>query len=163
MSSESFTDQLFDRNLSFKAFNNPENYEFSLVKSCQKSPTTFQAVIKISESFRSHIRKCNDRVIISFFMCKVYDQIDVRRCNKCQHFGHWFNECDKQVACSICSESHESKSCPNYKNNAFVNHKCINCSRNGLLPFNHKADSSTCPVYVTELNRCKAIFLSAIN
>ena len=117
------------------------------MKSCQKSPTTFQAVIKISESFRSHIGKCNDRLIISLFMCKVYDQIDVKRGNKCQHFGHWFNECDKQVACSICSESHESKSCPNYKNNAFVNHKCINCSRNGLLPINHKADSPTCPVY----------------
>ena len=62
LSGESFTDELFTRNPSFESFKNSEDYEFSIVKSCLKNSTTFQAVIKVSEAFRSHIKKYNDRV-----------------------------------------------------------------------------------------------------
>ena len=104
-----------------------------------------------------------DRVIISLFSCKVYDQVDVKRCNKCHNFGHWAKECDHEAACSICSDAHESKSCPHFNDKEFHDHKCINCKRHGMVPINHKADSSTCPIYMKELARCKAILQSGLN
>ena len=128
-----------------------------------KSPSTYQAVVKVSESFRSIIRKNNDRVIISLFSCKVYDQVNVKRCNKCHNFGHWVKECDKRAACSICSEEHETKSYPQFKNLEFENKKCINCIRNGSLPNNHRADSSACPIYMKELAKCKEVLLNNLN
>ena len=163
LSGESFTDELFTRNPSFESFKNSEDYEFSIVKSCLKNSTTFQAVIKVSEAFRSHIKKYNDRVNITFFICKVYDQVDVKRCNKCHKYGHWIKECDQPSSCSICAESHETKSCPHYKDDSFLNHKCINCTRNGLEPNNHCADSPKCPIYIKELAICKNRLLNGLN
>ena len=163
LSAESFTDQLFVRNPSFETYNTTEDYEFSIVKPCLKNPSRFQAVIKVSEAFRSHMKKYDDRILISLFVCRVYDQVDVKRCNKCHKYGHWVKECDQPAACSICADAHETKSCTHYKDDSFENYKCINCTRNGLEPNNHCADSPKCPIYIKELASCKARLLNGLN
>ena len=101
--------------------------------------------------------------MISLFSCKVYDQVNVKRCNKCHNFGHWVKECDQNAACSICAENHETKSCPHFNNTEFRGHKCINCTRNGVLPIDHRANSSVCPTYVKELDKCKALLSNVLN
>lgn len=70
----------------------------------------------------------------------------VKRCNKCQRFGHLEKQCRGKVTCPKCGENHHNDQCPNEKT------ECANC---GL---NHGAFSKACPVWKKEeiLNKLMA-------
>ena len=122
--------------------------EVKAVKPCAKNPNVFRALLKVSTALREVIKRGNDKLRIGLYSCRVYDQApQVKRCNKCQRFGHWVASCsvNNGVACAKCgSENHESRNCPNPDNK-----KCINCIRAGVVNIHppHTADSPSCPCF----------------
>lgn len=158
-----FTDYLFARNDSLSEYNNDEHYELLKVKQCLKSPTTFQAVLKVSGKLRSAIRKLHDRLIIGYHSCRIYDQVSTMRCNKCQHFGHFKRDCSNEASCAVCAGNHLTESCSASPSSVDDIKKCINCVRSGITDHNHKADSPFCSAYLNEHEKCRKLFLNNLN
>lgn len=126
-----------------------EFLEVKLVKPCLKNQSIYRALVKVSNAIRDIISRGHDKLRIGLYNCRVYDQSpQVRRCNKCQNFGHWVSECNinNGQACAKCaSVEHETRDCPDTSNP-----KCINCKRAGIVNFHpaHTADASDCPCFI---------------
>lgn len=59
---------------------------------------------------------------VGWEMCRVYEDLDMRRCYNCCGFGHTAGKCQNATICLHCAGNHESKDC---KSKSEV--KCINC------------------------------------
>ena len=69
-----------------------------------------------------------------------------KRCTKCQHFGHYKNQCKRATNCTFCAEPHDSSVCYQKKQNGEpINLKCSNCGGP------HAASSKKCPVYLASV------------
>ena len=161
-SSEDFFNHLFSKNPSLSSFNSPEHYELISIKSCKKSATTLQAVVKISPNLRKAINENNNKVFISYYRCVVYDQLFVNRCAKCQTYGHLHRECTNVESCAICNGKHQTIHCPHKDDADFRSHKCSNCIREGKDAIGHRADSSLCPCYIKIHENKRKHFLKAL-
>ena len=126
-----------------------EFLEVKLVKPCLKNQSVYRALVKVSNSIRDIITRGQDKLRIGLYNCRVYDQSpQVRRCNKCQNFGHWVAECNSTngQACAKCaSVEHETRNYPGSSGP-----RCINCIRAGIVNLHpaHTADSSNCPCFI---------------
>ena len=81
-------------------------------------------------------------VVVGLMSCKIYDQYFVKRCNKCQNFGHYYQECTQdQHICAKCGLNHPTNSCQSQEK------KCTNCVKEGLQDeaVKHFAYDSQCP------------------
>ena len=126
-----------------------EFLEVKHVKPCLKNQFVYRALVKVSNAIRGIISRGNGKLCIGLYSCRVYDQSpQVRRCNKCQNFGHWVAECNSNngQACAKCASlEHETRNCPDSSNP-----KCINCIRAGIVNSHpaHTADSPDCPCLI---------------
>jgi len=122
------------------------------VKPQIKNSSKNQATIRVSNNIRKIIEQQGDRLYISSFSCKVYDQFHVKRCNNCQGFGHYRSECESEKSiCGYCSKNHPSEDCPENKTGTLIP-CCINCSKGkyGDERNTHTAFDRICPAYVAE-------------
>ena len=130
------------------------------VKNTRNNPSVNQAIVCVSDDVCQVIRSRNDKVFFGMRSCAVYDQWYVKRCNKCQLFGHYAKQCGNRVCCGYCAaDDHESQSCPN-KN---VREKlcCKNCKTAGnTAAQSHPAYSQTCPMYIAKKDSLKASITS---
>ena len=130
-----------------------EFLEVKAVKPCIKNPSIHRALVRVSNTLRNVIKLGNDKLKVGLYLCRVYDQApQIKRCNKCQRYGHWVANCDTQngKACAKCaSTDHETIQCTvDVRNGAGIG--CINCKREGIVQLSppHMADSSNCPCFV---------------
>lgn len=89
-------------------------------------------------------------------LCKVVDNIYIRRCYKCYGFSHDSKTCTApDIACSKCSLPHLNKDCK------ATEEKCINCVNTNKrikgvnLQENHHVWSQECQVYKRRLEMSK--------
>ena len=114
----------------------------------KKKPGQFRASIRFSNMIRKIIANMGDKLFVGPHACKVYDNFYVKRCYKCQKFGHVSSECSGKTVCGHCAGPHSSWECT-------VSHDeskkcCINCKNktdHTLSSTNHAASSFNCPVY----------------
>ena len=151
---EALYEMLVKNNVCFEFLNGKpqsdvkEFLEIKAVKPCLKNPNIFRALLKVSSTLRQVIKRYKDKLRIGLYSCRVYDQApQIKRCNKCQRFGHWVAECSPEngKACCKCgSLEHESMHC----NDSSIK-RCINCIRANIVNQHpaHTADSSTCPCF----------------
>ena len=104
------------------------------------------AVIRVSNELRSRLSTNHhpDTLYLGLSSYRIRDRFYVKRCNCCQGLGHWHadEECSKDIKCSYCGDSHDSRQCPNKSNTS--KHRCINCESSGYSS-NHMASSPNCP------------------
>ena len=160
---EQFVHHLFERNTSLACYNSTEHYDLLKIKPCLRDDTTFQAVIKVSTSLRKAIHKNKDKLAINYYNCKVYDQLNVGRCNKCQQYGHFSGDCKNDDVCAICNGKHETRKCSHRNEETFSSPQCSNCIRAGKETTNHRADSSQCPCYIHEHDTRLSNFMKILN
>ena len=122
---------------------NEENFKIIYMKKQFKNPDLFKAIVRVSCEIRSALEKSGDHINIGLSSCAVFDDFFIRRCNKCQGFNHWKNEChnDIPVMCGKCGEKHDTRSCKSSVT------KCCNCMRAGFTDINHEASSLQCQAY----------------
>ena len=118
-----------------------------------KKPTDrykhYQVIARVSPRIRDAIKSNWNRLYIGIQAIKVYDRFYVKRCNKCNQFGHYAKDCNNQKVCGVCcSEDHESQGCPNKDTTDMTTVKCINCRKRGLEENGHKASWFKCPAYI---------------
>ena len=76
------------------------------------------------------------------------DRFYVKRCNKCQKFGHYEKDCSEDACCGYCKGNHLSKDCVDVEEGDFCNYKCINCERGEKDSVGHSAHWHKCPTYL---------------
>lgn len=122
------------------------------VKPQIKNSDKCQATIRVSNNIRRIIERQGDRLYIGSNSFKVYDQFHVKRCNKCQGFGHYKQECkSEKTVCGYCSEHHLSEDCTHRNHNGFIP-CCSNCKKSKFddQKTTHTAFDRGCPSYITE-------------
>ena len=96
---------------------------------------------------------------MSSYSCRVYDHFHIKRCNKCQQFGHYEAKCNNTGICGICAGNHETKNCEHRTNQSFKDVICINCKKSPKVKdanmHSHTAFSPGCPCYLEEQDKLK--------
>ena len=133
-------------------------FDIISVKPLRMNENVKQAIIRVSDDVRYAINQSQNRLYYGMESCRVYDQLYIKRCNRCQGFGHYARECSKQVCCGICGTGgHETHHCP-HANSQDISAKyhCANCSKAGNPDCNHAAYSSACPSYRVQQEKLRA-------
>ena len=115
----------------------------------------YTAVARVSIGIRNALKSSGNRVFLGVTSCKVYDRFYVKRCNKCQEYGHYKAECTNSACCAYCGIDHESETCELKDCTDNSKFSCINCKRKGLQHTGHTAFSYSCPTYVAAQNRLR--------
>ena len=138
------------------------NFKVLTIKNLRNNASVSQAIVCVSDSVRQAIATRNNRVFIGMRSCTVYDQWYVKRCNKCQDFGHYAKQCTQgsTVYCGYCAaDDHQTIDCTHKSNPDKL--CCVNCKNAGNEHANtHPAYSQSCPVYVARKDSLKASILS---
>ena len=120
-----------------------DNFKIIYMRKQFKNPNLMKAVVRVSNELRYLIEKSGDHLNIGLSSCAVYDDFFIRRCNRCQSFNHWKDNCpaDIPVVCGRCGENHDTKTC---KSDVI---KCCNCIRAGHSETDHETSSVSCLSY----------------
>ncbi|KAL5263643.1 hypothetical protein ACHWQZ_G000246 [Mnemiopsis leidyi] len=133
-------------------------FDIISVKPLRMNENVKQAIIRVSDDVRYAISQSQNRLYYGMDSCRVYDQLYIKRCNRCQGFGHYARDCSKEVCCGICGiTGHETHHCP-HANSKDISTKyhCANCYKAGDLDCNHPAYSSACPSYRVQQEKLRA-------
>lgn len=118
-----------------------EHIEIFSVRPLKSNNGCYQAFAGVSPTLREGIKHFKDKLTLGFTNCKVYDRYHIKRCNNCQHFGHYSRECptpDEHV-CGKCSQNHLTDDCSS------ADVKCVNCVREKGDQCEHTAFDFKCP------------------
>ena len=134
--------------------NDGEAFTVLFVKSMSNG--TFTAVARVSPKIRNAIRSGRNRIFLGVTSCKVFDRFHVKRCNKCQQYGHYKADCTSNVpCCAYCSENHDTETCHLKECRDTSKFSCVNCKSKGLQHTGHAAFSYSCPTYIAAQNRLR--------
>jgi hypothetical protein len=137
----------------FMTSNNIEDhFKVLVVRPTKKNPNVFQAFVSVSAMLRDGIKQFNDKITLGLTSCKVYDQYHVKRCNKCQLFGHYVKDCpNTECYCAKCGAEHETDNCTSSTK------KCINCVRSDNENIEHCTFDINCPSMLSQQGILKSI------
>ena len=65
----------------------------------------YQVVARVSGDVRRAIKTSNDKIFVDFVAYRVVDRFYIKRCNKCQKFGHYEKDCQNEVCCGYCCQT----------------------------------------------------------
>ena len=126
----------------FASENEIDNHiEIHVVRPLKNNNLCFQAFAKVSSTLREGISIHNNKVTIGLSTCKIYDRFHIKRCNTCQHFGHYMKDCPTPdvPVCGKCGGNHKTSDCNN------ETPSCINCTRDKSTNCSHHTFSHECP------------------
>ena len=108
-----------------------------------------QVVLRVSPDIRRAISNHGNKIHMGKLVHRVVDRFYVRRCNICQAYGHYQDECTRPTSpiCGYCSEeTHFSRDCTKKSgsNHAF---SCYNCKNSSLDHKGHSTFWHNCPSY----------------
>lgn len=118
-----------------------EHIEIYSVRPLKNKENSYQAFASVSPTLREGFKHFKNKVTIGFSSCRVYDRYHVKRCNNCQHFGHYAKDCPTpdEHTCGKCSEAHPTSECESEES------KCINCVRGNKEQCDHTTFDYKCP------------------
>ena len=133
---------------------NGESFKIIFMKPPSGNYDNFQIVARVSPKIRDAINVHWNRLFISATSVRVYDRFYVKRCNKCNKFGHYKDKCQESPSCGICgAEDHESETCGHKDDPSRF--RCVNCKRVNQQHTGHNATSRKCPAYITAQKKLK--------
>ena len=77
-----------------------DHFKIFSIRPLKNNPERYQIFASVSQLLREGFSKFHNKVTLGLNSCKVYDRYHVKRCNNCQHFGHFVKDCptpDEQV------------------------------------------------------------------
>ena len=160
-SKEEFVEKIQQQNPEIKRLI-AEGSEFSIVytKEPRKSDDNskkeyYQVVARVSEEIRRAIKASGNKVFVDLIAHRVVDRFFVRRCNKCQGYGHYEKDCNKPQCCGYCQQSHKSSDCDQVNSSDTKNYQCVNCKKEGKSHIGHSSLWHKCPSFVEQQNKIK--------
>ena len=95
----------------------------------QSRKKCWQVVDRVSDDMRKVLRSSGDKIYVGLLALKVVDRFFVKRCNRCQEFGHYERDCQNEVCCGYCEKKHKSAECKEVEKGDHQHYHCINCKR----------------------------------
>ena len=115
----------------------------------------FQVVARVNDDIRKIIKMNGDKIYLDLVAHKVIDRFYIKRCNKCQNFGHYQKDCQKEVCCGYCRKSHKSEECNEVEKGDHNSYECANCERSGKCSKGHSAFWHNCPSLLENQEKSK--------
>ena len=89
-----------------------------------------------------------NKICMDLVAHQVVDRFFIKRCNKCQKFGHYQKDCTVEVHCGYCRQNPLSKDCNEIEDGDFAYYDCVNCERADKRSLGHSAYWHKCPTYL---------------
>ena len=122
-----------------------EHIKIYSVRPLKNNPNCYQAFASVTKTLHEGLNYHSNKITIGLATCKIYERNHIKRCNICQHFGHYARDCPtKEPICGKCGEDHHTNNCSN------PNPRCINCTRSDVEDTNHHAISHMCPTMIAK-------------
>ena len=140
-----------------------EGSEFSIVfckKPVETAPANkkfHQIVARVSDDIRQIIKRSNNRIYMDLSSHRVVDRFYVKRCNKCEQFGHYEKDCRNQSRCGYCMGPHLSSECREVQERDHEHYKCGNCKDAGKKETGHSTHWHNCPSYIEQQKKAKKL------
>jgi len=131
------------------------SFKVLAVNPTRNNPDIFQAIVAISDDIRTIIKNHDDKVHFWHGVLKIYDNFYIKRCSRCQAYGHHCKNkegtvtCNFSICCAVCAGDHLTSLCT-----IDSQPKCNNCSKAGKID-SHRADSSHCPTFKAAQDKLK--------
>ena len=155
-SKDDFVEKVMNQNPEIKALVEAGS-TFSVVYSKDPPDTGdkkfYQVVVRVSEEVRKVIKQNNNKIYVELMSYRVVDRFYVKRCNKCQKFGHYEKDCQNEECCGHCTGGHHTVNCEIARDD-HENHECVNCKENGK-DHKHSATWYKCPMYIEMQKKLK--------
>ena len=144
-SKEQLEEEIKKRNILDESQKIKVNYIYQI-----KTKKTQTAIVELNREAYASIMK-ERKIYIGCQRCNVYDEFNVKRCFKCNSYGHSKAKCTNNPKYEKCADEHTSEECKNESNIL-----CINCSELNVkikevekkVQTNHKAsDYKSCSAY----------------
>ena len=138
-------------------FEGGEMFDIMKIKPHRRDNSRYQASVRVGNNIRKFIELHGNKLYVGSSCCRVFDNFFVKRCNKCQKFGHYKDECSaSKFTCGLCSGNHETNQCTNANNEHFVP-TCTNCMKhqNNTSQHSHSASDLSCPAYIREQHKVR--------
>ena len=129
-----------------------EHIKVIAVKPLKGREDVFQVFARVSKVVRQGFKTFKDKVTMGITTCKIYDQYNVKRCNNCQGFGHFYKNCPtpETNVCANCAANHSTKDCTSSTKH------CVNCVKADMSDCNHRSDDPKCPTLCQEQEKIKS-------
>ena len=114
-----------------------------------------QVVARVSEEVRKLIKSCDNKVFIDLVALRVVDRFYIKRCNRCQQFGHYEKDCSTDVRCGYCTNHHRSVDCDQVDVGDFDKYECWNCKDAGKDSVGHSTHWHKCPTLLEQQKKIK--------
>ena len=115
----------------------------------------YLVVARVSEDIRKVMKMTGDRVYIDLVAHRVIDRYFVKRCNKCQEFGHYEKNCSNNVCFAYCRQNHKSTDCNQVEDGDVEHYECVNCKRENKPYVGHSSLWHKCPSFVEQQKKVK--------
>ena len=115
----------------------------------------WQVVARVSDDMRKVLRSSGDKIYVGLLALKVVDRFFVKRCNKCQEFGHYERDCQNEVCCGYCEKKHKSAECKEVEKGDHQHYHCINCKRANKPSEGHSSLWHQCPSFLDQQKKVK--------
>ena len=92
--------------------NNGSKFEIVFAKKSRNDENNFHVVARMDGDIHNAIKGCNNKLFMDCASYRVVDRFYIKRCNKCQRFGHYEKHCQSEPSCcGYCKQDHQTKDC----------------------------------------------------
>ena len=160
-SKEDFVDKVKKQNLRVKELID-KGSEFDVVFSKpprENAPVGkkyYQVVIRVGDDIRRALKAADDKIFMDLRVHQVVDRFYIKRCNKCQQFGHYEKDCKNTAhQCAYCQHQHKSSECDQVDEGDFENYDCHNCRKAQKDSAGHSTFWYKCPTMLEQQKKVK--------
>ena len=158
-SDEDFVDKIKKQNPKIKQLLD-NGSEFSIVykkepKNTNDNNRFYTIVARVSDEIRKAIKDNHNKIYIELDAYRVVDRFYIKRCNKCQKFGHYEKDCQNEMCCAYCTHPHSSFQCDEVDEDDSEHYCCNNCEEAGETSMGHSAMWHNCPTYLKLQNKLR--------
>ena len=114
-----------------------------------------QVVVRVSDDIRQIVKQSNNKIYMGLHAHRVVDRFYIKRCNKCEQFGHYQRDCTNKARCGYCMGHHLSSECREVKEGDHQHYKCFNCKDTGQNETGHSTRWHNCPVYLEQQKKAR--------
>ena len=96
-----------------------------------------------------------NRIFMELSSLRIVDRFYIKRCNRCQGFGHYAKDCSQDQVCGYCCASDHSSSGCHKKVESKNYYSCINCKKSNRNSDGHSTHWMKCPTYLELQDKLK--------
>ena len=115
----------------------------------------YQVVVRVSDDIRQILKQTNNKIYMDLHAHLVVDRFYIKRCNRCEKFGHYQKDCPNTARCGYCMGAHLSSECREVDEGDHQHYKCGNCKDAGKKETGHSTHWHKCPEYIEQQKKAK--------